>query len=62
MFGDGAATEVFLEDSLDVAVAVKPGDEGGAGLAVGEPFVELGAQVLGEPRDFADARHIRASG
>ena len=52
LFGDGAATEVFLEDGLDVAVGVEPGDEGGAGLAVGETFVELGAQVLGEPPRF----------
>ncbi len=53
--GDGLVGEEFVEDLLDLGQFVEPGEDLGAGLAVAEALVELGADGLGEAGDFAGA-------
>jgi len=56
LFGDGAVVEVGGEDGFDFGERVEPGENGFGGEAIVEFEVELFAEVVREPTDFADMR------
>jgi hypothetical protein len=56
--GDGLAVKVRREEGLDLGPGVKPGGDLFAFAAILQAAVDLFADWLGQPRDFAIASHI----
>lgn len=56
LFLDGLASEVALEDGLDLGKTVEPGDEANAGDAIADATGQLIADFFGQPPDFTGMR------